>query len=83
MERVEAREQLPRLVPVAMAATYIGVTRHAVSKWIKAGLLPAIPAGNQRLIPREHIHQMIRDRAQNGGRKPRVDKGTRHAATAR
>jgi excisionase family DNA binding protein len=58
------------LLTVAAAAKYAKVSERTVSTWVRAGHLEAIPHGRERLIPLDHLQQLMRDRFQNGGRIP-------------
>lgn len=64
-------EDVP-LLTVAEAADRAKVSERTVSRWIRAGLLTPIPHGTEKLIPLDHLQQIIRDRHQLGaGRLPR------------
>jgi hypothetical protein len=60
------------LLTVAEASAHAKVSERTIGRWIASGLLLTIPNGREKLIPLDHLQQLIRDRHQlGGGRLPR------------
>jgi hypothetical protein len=57
------------LLTVAEAAAHAKVSTRTIGTWIQHNLLTPIPDGKSKLIPLDHLQQLIRDRHQLGGGK--------------